>query len=162
MVAVGRSERPVDPDNGSIARPGRTSLWLRTPAITQEEYDKLSKVAPVVAYPEKPWALPWQDQLTVVGKALGLSAQAEQLRAKTDAHIASLAAANPALKGKSFVYAATNQADQLNVFRADDPRVALLVQLGMTVSPSVAELDADPKAGSYFYPLSFENASKMR
>ncbi|MEV7013149.1 iron-siderophore ABC transporter substrate-binding protein [Streptosporangium sp. NPDC051022] len=129
--------------------------------ITQDDFDKLSKIAPVVAYPEKPWALPWQDQVEIIGKALGRSAEAERLREKTAAYVKSLAEANPVLKGKSFVYGAANEADQLNIYRASDPRVALLGDLGMTVSPSVTALDADPKAGSYFYGTSYENVGKI-
>ena len=39
--------------------------------ITQEDYDKLSKVAPTVAYPEVAWGTSWRDQLTTAGKVLG-------------------------------------------------------------------------------------------
>ncbi|MFF4415522.1 ABC transporter substrate-binding protein [Streptosporangium sp. NPDC001559] len=129
--------------------------------ITKEEFAKLGKIAPVVAYPEKPWALSWQDQVEIIGKALGRSAEATALKERTAAHVASLAAANPVLKGRSFLYGAANEADQLNVYRASDPRVALLGDLGMTVSPSVAALDADPEAGSYFYNVSYENVGKI-
>ncbi|MFF0579410.1 iron-siderophore ABC transporter substrate-binding protein [Streptosporangium saharense] len=129
--------------------------------ITKDDFAKLSKVAPVVAYPEKPWALPWQDQIEIIGRALGRSAEATALREKTAAYVASLAQANPVLKGKSFLYGAANEADQLNIYRASDPRVALLVDLGMTVSPSVAALDGDPTSGSYFYGISYENVGKI-
>ncbi|MFD0890298.1 iron-siderophore ABC transporter substrate-binding protein, partial [Streptosporangium algeriense] len=129
--------------------------------ITKDDFTKLSKIAPVVAYPEKPWALPWQDQIKIIGKALGRSSEATALLERTTSHVASLADANPVLKGKTFLYGAANEADQLNVYRASDPRVALLGDLGMTVSPSVAALDGDPKAGSYFYNVSYENVGKI-
>ena len=32
--------------------------------ITQEEYDLLSEIAPVVAYPENAWQTLWRDQIT--------------------------------------------------------------------------------------------------
>lgn len=130
--------------------------------LTQQDYDTLSKIAPVVAYPDKPWATPWQDQLTIIGKALGLGAKAAALQAGIDAHIGELAAKYPALKGTTFVYAAANQPGQLNVYRADDPRVQLLVQLGLTLSPSVAELDNGSDASSYFYPLSYEKLDQIK
>ena len=31
--------------------------------VSKEEYDKLSKIAPVVAYTTAPWGTPWQEQL---------------------------------------------------------------------------------------------------
>ncbi|MCD0449186.1 iron-siderophore ABC transporter substrate-binding protein [Actinocorallia sp. API 0066] len=129
--------------------------------IVQDDFDKLRKIAPVVAYPDKPWALPWQDQIEIIGKALGRTDQAKELLDRTTAHVKRLAEANPVLKDKTFVYGSANEADQLNIFRASDPRVQLLGDLGMQVSPSVAALDADPKAGSYFYPTSYENVEKI-
>lgn len=128
--------------------------------LTQKEYDTLSKVAPVVAYPDQPWATTWQDTTQIVGKALGRSAQADQLVKDTDAKVAALAAKYPVLQGKTFVYAAANQADQLSVYRATDPRVQLLTQLGMVVSPSVKTLDVKPDA-SYFFTVSYENLGKI-
>jgi iron complex transport system substrate-binding protein len=124
--------------------------------LTQEDYDTLSKIAPVVAYPDGPWATPWQDQLTIIGKALGLPAKAAAIKDEIDSHIADLATQYPELNGKTFLYGAANQPGQLNIYRATDPRVELLTQLGMTVSPSVAALDNGSDAASYFYPLSYE------
>lgn len=124
--------------------------------ISQEDFDRLSDVAPVVAFPDEPWALPWQDQLEVIGKALGRSDEAATLQQETDDYIADVAADNPAIAGKTFFYAAANQPGQLNVYRETDPRVDLLVQLGMVVSPSVRELDSDPDSGTFFYDLSNE------
>ncbi|PJI93294.1 iron-siderophore ABC transporter substrate-binding protein [Luteimicrobium subarcticum] len=129
--------------------------------ITQDDYDKLSKIAPTVAYPEKPWATTWQDQTTIIGKALGKSAEAEKLVEQTNAHVADLAAKYPVLKGKSFVYGSNNDPGQLNVYRASDPRVQLLNQLGLVNSPSVTDLDPNPDDGSYFFQVSYENVSKI-
>lgn len=129
--------------------------------LTQQDYDTLSKIAPVVAYPDKPWATTWQDQLTIIGKALGLSAKARTLQDEIDSHIADLSAKYPVLHGKTFVYAAANQPGQLNVYRASDPRVQLLVQLGLKLSPSVAALDSGTDASSYFYSLSYEKLDEI-
>jgi iron complex transport system substrate-binding protein len=128
--------------------------------LTQEDYDKLAKIAPTVAYPDQPWATTWQDVTTIVGKALGLKDQAKQLVADTDAYVTKLGGENPVLKDKTFVYGAANQADQLTVYKPTDPRVQLLNQLGMTTSPSVAALDPK-KDDSYFYTVSYENVSKI-
>ncbi|MGC5166727.1 iron-siderophore ABC transporter substrate-binding protein [Luteimicrobium sp. DT211] len=128
--------------------------------LTQDDYATLSKIAPVVAYPDKPWATSWQDQTTIIGKALGRSAEAEKLVSDTNAKVTTLGAKYPVLKGKTFVYATTNAADKLTIYRASDPRVQLLTQLGMVVSPSVKALDAKPD-DSYFFQVSYENLSKI-
>jgi iron complex transport system substrate-binding protein len=129
--------------------------------LTQKQYDALSKVAPVVAYPDERWATSWEDQATIVGKALGLSDEASELVSKVDADIADLGKQYPALAGTSFAYGANNQPEIFNVFRDDDPRVQLLTQLGMTVAPTVEQLAPDSD-DSYFYQLSFEKLKSLK
>lgn len=129
--------------------------------LTQTEYDTLSKIAPVVAYPKVPWGTSWQDQTDIVGKALGLSAEATALKAKTQDNVAALAAKYPVLKGKTFVYAAANEPGMINVYKATDSRVLLLNELGLKNSPSIDALDAKKDAGSFFFQVSNENLSKI-
>ncbi|MFP3465918.1 iron-siderophore ABC transporter substrate-binding protein [Leifsonia sp. SIMBA_070] len=129
--------------------------------LTQTEFDTLSKVAPVVAYPEKPWSTSWRDQTAIVGKALGMTKQTDALVKKTEDSVSTLAAKYPVLKGKTFYYAAANEPGKLNVYRADDPRVQLLNDLGLKNSPSVAALDSSKGDGSFFYQLSYEKLSQI-
>jgi iron complex transport system substrate-binding protein len=129
--------------------------------LTQTEFDTLSKIAPVVAYPEKPWATSWRDQTAIVGKALGMTKQADALVTKTEDTVSALAAKYPVLEDKTFFYAAANEPGKLNVYRAEDPRVQLLNDLGLKNSPSIASLDASKGDGSFFYQLSDENLSKI-
>lgn len=129
--------------------------------LTQTEFDKLSKVAPVVAYPEGPWATSWRDQTTIVGKALGLDSEAKALVTKTEDAVTALSEKHPAIQGKTFFYAAANEPGVLNVYRAEDPRVQLLNDLGMKNSPSIAALDSSAGDGNFFYQLSYENLSKI-
>src|ERR671911_2533961 len=67
--------------------------------VTEEEYAKLSKIAPVVAYPEAPWTTPWQTSLETVGRALGRTTQAEEVAARTQEQIDRAKADNPELQG---------------------------------------------------------------
>jgi iron complex transport system substrate-binding protein len=129
--------------------------------LTQEQFDSLSQVAPVVAYPDEAWATTWQDQTTIIGEALGLQDEAAALVQDATDNIAKLAEENPELDGKTFVYSANNEPEVLNVFRDDDPRVQLLVSLGMDVAPAVEELVPAADADSYFYGLSFENLQQL-
>lgn len=129
--------------------------------LTQEQFDALSKVAPVVAYPDQRWSTSWQDQALIIGKALGQQAQAEKLIQQTNTKVADLAAKYPELKDKTFVYGANNEPEVFNIYRQTDPRVQLLVQLGMKVAPSVDANDPKPQDSSYFYGLSFEKLPKV-
>ncbi len=128
--------------------------------LTQEQFDALSKVAPVVAYPDQRWATSWEDQTSIVGEALGLSDEAADLVAQVDSDIADLAAQYPVLDGTTFAYGANNEPEIFNVFRDDDPRVGLLTQLGMTVAPAVEQL-APAGDDNYFYQLGFENLDSL-
>ena len=67
--------------------------------VTEEEYTKLSKIAPVVAFPENPWTTPWQTPLEMVGQALGRSGLAAEVTAETEAAIDEVAAEPPQLEG---------------------------------------------------------------
>lgn len=129
--------------------------------LTQEQFDALSKVAPVVAYPDQRWSTSWQDQSLIIGKALGQQAQAEKLIEQTNTKVADLATKYPELKDKTFVYGANNEPEVFNIYRQTDPRVQLLVQLGMKVAPSVDANDPKPQDSSYFYGLSFEKLPKV-
>ena len=63
--------------------------------MTQEEFDSLSKIAPVVPYPETAWGTPWRDSLEMVGQAIGREDEAEAVLAETEAAIADVNADYP-------------------------------------------------------------------
>ena len=47
--------------------------------LTQEEYDLLSEIAPVVAYPEGAWQTGWRDQITMNATAIGKKDEGDAL-----------------------------------------------------------------------------------
>ena len=149
----------ADPEEFVAVRPD--VILAPYSGLTQEEFDALSKIAPVVAYPDQPWATSWQDQTLLVGKALGLEAEAQKLVDDTNANVEALGAKYPELKGKTFAYGANNEPEILNVYRDTDPRVQLLTQLGMTVAPSVEDLAPADADRSYFFGLAYENLNKL-
>ena len=72
--------------------------------LTEEDYKKLSEIAPVVAHPEVAYGTSWQDSTTIIGKALGKEAQAAKLVADTEASVKDKVAKYPQIAGKSFIY----------------------------------------------------------
>src|SRR3546814_11331211 len=48
--------------------------------ITAEEYELLSAIAPVVAYPGEAWATPWQELIEIVGTSLARKSVVEGKR----------------------------------------------------------------------------------
>jgi iron complex transport system substrate-binding protein len=129
--------------------------------LTQEDYDTLSAIAPVVAYPKNPWQTLWRDQVRINSKAIGLEAEGEALVAELDALIASTVANYPQLEGKTaaFVYFDPTDLSTISIYTAEDPRAAFLVDLGLEVAPSVQEIAKD--AETFYLQVSAENADQL-
>ncbi|MDI3330335.1 MAG: iron-siderophore ABC transporter substrate-binding protein [Micrococcus sp.] len=131
--------------------------------IDQEQYDKLSEIAPVVAYPEgtAPFGTPWQDSTRIIGEALGKEDAAEQVVADVEAQMAEAAEAHPELAGTTFLYGTVDPAaaDQVYLFTATDNRPKFLSALGMELAPVVAENEDAEDA--FFLTWSPERADEL-
>ncbi|MBJ2120285.1 iron-siderophore ABC transporter substrate-binding protein [Arthrobacter sp. MSA 4-2] len=129
--------------------------------LSQEDYDTLSDIAPVVAYPETAYGTAWQDSTRLVGEALGLSEQAEDLVADTEKAIEDAAADYPQLEGKSFIYGTLDPAgaEPVSLYTANDNRPRFLSSLGM----KEAEVISSAAEGSdeFFIPWSAERANEL-
>ncbi len=129
--------------------------------LSQEDYDTLSDIAPVVAYPETAYGTAWQDSTRLVGEALGLSGQAEDLVAETEKAIDDAAADYPQLEGKSFIYGTLDPAgaEPVSLYTANDNRPRFLSSLGM----KEAEVISSAAEGSdeFFIPWSAERANEL-
>ena len=129
--------------------------------ITEEEYDKLSAIAPVVAYPETPYYTSWQDSAEMIGEALGKSDEAEKLVEDTEKAIADKAAEYPELAGTSFIYGnldTTAGADQISIYTSGDNRPKFLKELGMVQAPIV---DENAPADAFYLTWSPERANEL-
>lgn len=128
--------------------------------ITQEEYDKLTEAGiPVIAYPNAPYNTTWQESLEMVGKALGRSDLAAEVKAETDQAIADTAAKFPQLAGKTFTFAGPNaDPSSFYVYTSMDNRPRLLVELGMKNSPLVEERS---EPGQFLFNVSAERTSQL-
>lgn len=129
--------------------------------ITRAEYDKLSKLAPVVAYPEVPWGTPWQDSLETIGRALGRTDRAAEIEQATEAVLAQARAAHPELAGKTFIYGyiAPTDRSQVGYYTPSDLRPQMLTQLGLVNAPIVEELAAG--STEFYRTVSAEQAATL-
>ncbi|MDN5895374.1 MAG: iron-siderophore ABC transporter substrate-binding protein [Nocardioides sp.] len=128
--------------------------------LTKKDYDKLTGMAPVVAYPEAPWVTPWQTQMEMVGKALGRTALAEDVIAETEKKVEEATADYSQIKGKSLIfgYLATTDLSVIGMYAPEDPRVSLMHDFGMVDAPSVAK---SIKPGEFYGQVSAEDASTL-
>lgn len=109
--------------------------------LTEKDYDRLTEIAPTVAYQELPWTSDWADVTRTVGAALGQPAAADKLVDDTNAVIEQHAAEHPEFKGVTFTYgwAWVPGDTQLGLYTSLDARERLIQQLGFTTSPWIAE-----------------------
>lgn len=127
--------------------------------MTAEQYETLSKIAPVVAYPGEAWATPWQDVITITGQALGLNEKAAEVLASIDDAIAAKAAEHPEFAGKTIAQV-WDVAGTVYVYRAADARVGFVEDLGFTTAPSVEALASDESP--FYYTLSTERLDELK
>jgi iron complex transport system substrate-binding protein len=129
--------------------------------LTREDYDTLSKIAPVVAFPEVPWGTSVQDMIRLDSTALGLAAEGDELVARLDARTAASLARHPQLKGKSvvFTYVDPKDTSKIGFYTAHDTRPGFLASIGMVNPKLVQERSA---ATSAFYDtISAEQGDRL-
>ncbi|MNZ53609.1 Ferrienterobactin-binding periplasmic protein precursor [compost metagenome] len=127
--------------------------------ITQEEYDTLTQIAPVVAYQKAPWVASWREQVLYDSMGMGMQAEGEQLIKDTENLIKEKVATYPELQGKkaAFAYITPTDLSQLSIYAPGDPREDFLIELGMPFPDALASLNSD----SFYLQLSAENADAL-
>lgn len=129
--------------------------------ITQEEYDLLSKIAPVVAYPTLAWQTYWRDQIAINATAIGKKDEGNKLVSDLEKLITEKTSEYPNLKGKKVAFCYFNPADlgKFYVYLPTDPRAAYLTDLGLDFPESVNKLAET--SDSFALEISSENIDKL-
>jgi ABC-type Fe3+-hydroxamate transport system substrate-binding protein len=132
-------------------------LDTRSPA-TQERYDQLSAIAPTIGQPEgaDPYLTTWQQQLDLVGQALGRTDEAEQLRGDLEQQFADAAAAHPEFDGTEVAVGAFSS-EGFGAYVRGDTRVDFMETLGFTNKQAIQDLATE----SFFVPVSDEQVSLL-
>ncbi|WP_372966945.1 iron-siderophore ABC transporter substrate-binding protein [Microbacterium sp.] len=126
--------------------------------LSQEEYDQLSKIAPVVAFPEVKWGTPLDDMIELNAKALGLEEEGDALIDELHADAEAALEENSALKDKKVLFAYVDPSDlsQVGYYTAIDTRPGYLHDdLGLPL-PSIVEENADSE--EFYLSVSAEEA----
>ena len=110
--------------------------------ISQSDYDILSQIAPVVAYPTTPWSTAWREMIRLNSAALGMASEGDALIARIEAEIAKAVAAHPDLAGQTALF--VTHVDPLDLSRIsfytdNDTRVQFFKDLGLTSPRAVVE-----------------------
>jgi iron complex transport system substrate-binding protein len=130
--------------------------------LTEDDYDTLSEIAPVVSFPDDPWATEWRDSVLQNAKGLGLESEGEDLVADLEQTIADAAATRPELEGTTGMFMThVDPADlsEINFYSAADTRSKYLADLGMEIAPSIIEATGD--SADFSGSISTERADEL-
>ena len=124
--------------------------------LSQAEYDTLSQIAPVVAYPQAPWSTDWRETIRMNSAGLGMSVEGEALITNIEGEIAAEVAKYPELKGKTAMFVTHLDASDLslvNFYTTQDTRVRFFQDLGLAMPKSVTRASS---TGSFAGSISAE------
>ncbi len=104
-------------------------------AMTEDEYDLLSQLAPTLAQSGEyaDYSMPWDEMALKIGQAVGQEDEAAEQVAAVKEQIETAAADHPEFAGKTA--ALVTPYEGLFVYGPDDPRTRMLGLLGFDVTP---------------------------
>ena len=129
--------------------------------ITQEEYETLSAIAPVVAFPEVAWGTSMEDMIRLNSAALGLAAEGDALIEELHAEIEAALTAHADLEGKKVLFAFIDPTDlsQVGFYTSHDTRPGFLESIGLPTPTIVAEESAS--TSDFYVTVSSEVADRF-
>jgi iron complex transport system substrate-binding protein len=113
--------------------------------LTQEDYDTLSEIAPVVAYPETAWGTSWREMIELNSEAMGMATEGTALIGELEEEIATAAAEYPQLDGVATAFLThvdTADLSEVSFYTTHDTRVAFFADLGLATPASIATASA--------------------
>lgn len=109
--------------------------------LEEDDYARLSQIAPTVVEPEE--GSRWQEQTVITGRALGRKEQAEQLVADVEARFAEAAAEHPEFAGATAAVQFGDPSASFYLLEPTDPRWGFFASLGLSPPPEVGELSRE-------------------
>ncbi|MEM8922839.1 MAG: ABC transporter substrate-binding protein [Actinomycetota bacterium] len=121
--------------------------------MTEEEYELLSEIAPVVAQSDDyvDYGTPWQEQTMILGQVTDKVAEAEAAVAAIDEQIAAAREANPQWAEQTAAVAFLFEGNP-GAYNSEDPRSRLLADLGFQIPGAFDEAAGD----AFFFESSIE------
>lgn len=117
--------------------------------MTEEEYDRLSQIAPTLARPADhiDYGVPWQEHTRLIGRAVGKPELAERLVADVEDQFAAARAEHPEFSEASAVAGLVGNArGEYSAYGPNDVRGRFLTSLGFEIPAEITEA-----AGDSFY-----------
>lgn len=131
--------------------------------MSKKDYETLSKIAPVVAYPEHKWGTPWRETIEMNSKALGKEKEGKELIKDMEKQISDAVSKYPHLKGATGMFMThvdPTDLSEINFYSAHDTRSKFLEDMGMKIAPSIVKASGDE--GEYAGSISVERADELK
>jgi iron complex transport system substrate-binding protein len=113
--------------------------------MTEDVYDKLSRIAPTVPDTGEhvDYGMPWQEQLRLTARALGREERAETLVRDIERRFERAREDHPEFAEATALFAYREQAGSFGAYSSADPRGRFLRSLGFRVPARIDELAGD-------------------
>lgn len=144
-------------DFTSIAELKPDVIFAPYSGMTQEEYEKLEKIAKVVGPIEANYTTSWQDATEAAGQMLGKQDQATALISEIEGKMAAVGEENPVLKDSTFIAADLSSPETSYVYSTGDTRPRFLTALGMKQAPYV---DENAAKDAFYFTVSPEKVNE--
>ncbi|AJE48864.1 iron-siderophore ABC transporter substrate-binding protein [Celeribacter indicus] len=161
------AETPVLFDEGdgidfeAVAATAPDVILAAYSGLSASDYETLSRIAPVVAYPEAAWSTDWRDMIRLNSAGIGMVAEGEALIARLEEEIARTRAAHPELEGKSAMFVthlSPTDLSRISFYTDNDSRVRFFHDLGLA-SPQVVKEASE--AGRFSGEISAERIDAL-
>lgn len=133
-------------------------ICAKISGMTQEDYEQLSKIAPVIA-PEEAWMDGWVDTLDTYAKILMLEDKAREVKEHVQAQFDAVKQRHPEWVGKTYATGAFATATGWSAYNKKDNRSVMLEGLGLAMYPGVEQAFA--KETSFYLEWPSERASEV-
>lgn len=113
--------------------------------MTEDDYSKLSRIAPTVAQTDEfvDFGMPWQQQTLLTGRALGREDRARELVAEVEDGFARARKEHPEFGQVTAVSAYYEENGNFGAYASTDPHVRFLSSLGFRTSAEIDKLAGD-------------------
>jgi iron complex transport system substrate-binding protein len=129
--------------------------------LSKTEYETLSKIAPVVAYPDVAWGTSYEDMIRMDSKAIGLAKEGDALIDTLHGEVNQALGDFPQLKDAKVLFSYIDPADfsKIGFYTDHDTRPGFLQSLGMPEPQVVKEESA--KTDEFYVTVSSEQADRF-
>ncbi|KAB1503926.1 iron-siderophore ABC transporter substrate-binding protein [Corynebacterium sp. 320] len=130
--------------------------------LTQEDYDKLSKIAPVVAQPGEAWATTLEQMNLMDSQGINKAEEGKKLDEQLKARVADAMKKHPELEGKKVLFTSFGTAtdgSKIGFYTTDDPRMGFLADAGLGV-PEVVKKAAE-ESNQFYVERSLEKPEQF-